>query len=287
MIPKLNILYEDDEILVCVKPAGTPCQNDKSGAYDLCNLIRNHLFKTSDNKIPYVGIIHRLDRPVGGVMVYAKTPSSAAYLSKTVKLHSERPNDDSIVFDKKYTAVLCQVIENDKIQNNQVIEKEKIQLKYPVAGTLEDYIKKDAKNNQSVVTDSKDRQGQYCKLSYEIKDELLIPTSENSKLLLQKAEIALQTGRHHQIRIQCVHHLSGLWADSKYHPVFQNKNYDYRRSEADLTKWYEACHDHKCPKLSVRNVALFSHSLTFLHPVTKEKLTFETPPSGSVFALFE
>lgn len=275
MIPKLTILYEDDQLLVCVKPAGVPCQSDKSGAYDLCSRIRNYLLLAAgDRGIPYVGIIHRLDRPVGGVMVYAKTPAAAACLSRDVKLYSEDPQKHPHLFQKGYTAILCQRLPAGAEPKA-----------YPAEGVLESCLKKLPKENRSVVTDRNDPAGKYSCLSYRITVQLSIPDDEQT-LFLQRAEISLKTGRHHQIRVQCAAHLSGLWADSRYHALFQAHGIDYRHYAEAFSRWYTSCHDHACPALSVRDVALFSHSLSFRHPVTKELLTFHAEPEGSVFGLF-
>ena len=79
---KLKILFEDEYILACVKPFGVPSQGDRSNDEDMVTAVTNYLFDHSDSdEEPYVAIIHRLDRPVGGVMLFAKTPSVAAKLS--------------------------------------------------------------------------------------------------------------------------------------------------------------------------------------------------------------
>lgn len=276
MIPQLTILYEDDQLLVCIKPAGVPCQSDKSGAYDLCSRIRNYLLLKENRKgIPYVGLIHRLDRPVGGIMVYAKTPSAAAALSRDIKLHSEASKQHSPLFQKGYTAILCQQLPSGNKPKS-----------YPPEGTIEAYLKKLPNENRSVRTDQNDRAGKYCALSYRITSQLSIP-DDGQTLFLQKAEISLKTGRHHQIRVQCASQLSGLWADSRYHTLFQASRIDYPHYTEAFSHWYASCHDHACPALSVRDVALFSHSLSFRHPVTKEVLTFHAEPEGSVFGLFD
>ena len=97
----LKVLYEDDEILVVIKPAGVESQAAKRFAPDMVSEVKKHLVinkSCTPGKEPYVGVIHRLDKPVSGVMVYAKTKTAAAALSKQVaegKMH------------KKYLTVLC------------------------------------------------------------------------------------------------------------------------------------------------------------------------------------
>ncbi|MBO5509688.1 MAG: RluA family pseudouridine synthase, partial [Lachnospiraceae bacterium] len=79
---KLNILFEDEYMLVCVKPYGVPSQGDKSNDEDMVTILKNYLFDKADSdEEPYLAVIHRLDRPVGGVMIFAKTREAAGKLS--------------------------------------------------------------------------------------------------------------------------------------------------------------------------------------------------------------
>ena len=75
-----RILFEDQEILVCHKPSGVPAQTNRIGTPDLVSILKNHLRKES--RSPYLALIHRLDQPVEGLMVFAKTPRSAKELSR-------------------------------------------------------------------------------------------------------------------------------------------------------------------------------------------------------------
>ena len=77
-----NILYEDKEILVCRKTAGMPVQAAKIGTMDMESALKNYLVKKTPGKIPYLGVVHRLDQPVEGILVFAKTPEAAGNLSK-------------------------------------------------------------------------------------------------------------------------------------------------------------------------------------------------------------
>lgn len=83
---KLNVIYEDNHIIVVEKPVNIPSQADKTGDIDMLTLIKEYL-KQKYNKPGnvYLGLIHRLDRPVGGVMVFAKTSKAAARLSEQVR----------------------------------------------------------------------------------------------------------------------------------------------------------------------------------------------------------
>ena len=112
---KLNVIYEDNHIIVVEKPVNIPSQADKTGDIDMLTLVKQYI-KEKYNKPGevYLGLVHRLDRPVGGVMVFAKTSKAAARLSEQVR---------DKVFKKKYL-----VIANGKF------EEEK--------GVLEDYLLK-------------------------------------------------------------------------------------------------------------------------------------------------
>ena len=82
----MNILYEDKDILVVEKPAGIPVETSRIGSKDMVSLLKNHLAETGGKPggIPYLGMIHRLDQPVQGVMVFAKNQKAAASLSKEI-----------------------------------------------------------------------------------------------------------------------------------------------------------------------------------------------------------
>ena len=80
---KLNILHEDNDIIVAVKPCGVPTQPDKTNSESMVSMLKLRIYEKENRKEePYLVPIHRLDRPVGGVMVFAKTPEAAANLSK-------------------------------------------------------------------------------------------------------------------------------------------------------------------------------------------------------------
>ena len=83
---KIEMLYEDDDLLVCVKPQGMPAQSDKSMEIDLLSDRKTYLFEKNGKKEePYLAMIHRLDRPVGGIMIFAKNKEAAANLSKQMQ----------------------------------------------------------------------------------------------------------------------------------------------------------------------------------------------------------
>ncbi len=173
----LEILYEDNHIIVVIKPYNIPSQADSSHDLDMLSLIKKYIkekYKKPGNV--YLGLVHRLDRPVGGIMVFAKTSKAASRLSKDVrenKLH------------KKYYAVIHGVL--DKKQ-----------------GTLINYIKKNKDFNAEITTKE---EGKYAELSYKVLEE---------KNNLSLVDVDLKTGRHHQIRIQFKHIDHPLYGDQRY-----------------------------------------------------------------------
>ena len=80
---ELEILYEDEALLVCKKPAGVATQTKRLGQKDMESLLKN--YRASKGEVPYIGVVHRLDQPVSGVMVFAKTKEAASDLSRQVK----------------------------------------------------------------------------------------------------------------------------------------------------------------------------------------------------------
>ena len=96
---RIRVLYEDESILVCIKPAGMPVQSDRSRDPDMLTLLRDRIFmETGAEKEPYLAAVHRLDRPVGGLMVFARTKEAAAALSEQIQ---------KFEFEKDYQAVVC------------------------------------------------------------------------------------------------------------------------------------------------------------------------------------
>lgn len=190
-IAKPTILFEDDAIIVCVKPSGIASQSAKSFQPDMTDLLRQHIVSNSGKKgEPYIGVIHRLDQPVGGVMVYAKTPAAAAFLSKQTAEHS---------MCKKYYAVLVGNMPDSE-------------------GTLTDYLLKDGKTNTSSVVPESTKDAKKAVLDYKILETISHAGIESSsvKTELSLADITLHTGRHHQIRVQFANVGCPLLDDNKY-----------------------------------------------------------------------
>ena len=178
----MKILYEDNHIIVVEKMPNIPSQGDKTGDTDMLTLIKKYL-KEKYNKPGnvYLGLIHRLDRPVGGVMVFAKTSKAAARLSEQVRNKELK---------KKYL-----VIVDGKLEKLKDI--------------LEDYLLKNERNNLSKVVKEGTKNSKFASLDYEV-----IKYNEETNLSVLK--INLHTGRHHQIRVQLSSRNHSIYGDQKY-----------------------------------------------------------------------
>ena len=182
----LNIIFEDEQILVVKKDAGIPVQAGKMRIMDLQGLIKNELYKRNrKGGEPYLGLIHRLDQPVEGVMVFAKTPFAAGALSEQV-------TDGRM--KKHYLALLCGKPSED-------------------SGKLVDYLLKDGRTNTSSVVGVNTKDAKRSELNYKVLRR------EEEKTLV---EVELLTGRHHQIRVQMANAGWPLYGDTKYNPAFQD-----------------------------------------------------------------
>ena len=181
----LKILFEDEHIMVVKKDAGIPVQAGKLRMMDLQGLIKNELYKRNrKGGEPYLGLIHRLDQPVEGVMVFAKTPFAAGSLSEQV-------TDGRM--KKHYLALLC-----GKPETNE--------------GTLVDYLVKDGRTNTSSVAKAGEKDAKRSELNYKV-----LKRNDETTLV----EVELITGRHHQIRVQMANAGWPLYGDTKYNPAFQ------------------------------------------------------------------
>lgn len=174
----INILYEDNHVLCVVKPANLPVQADNTKDEDLLTLVKQYL-KEKYNKPGnvYLGLVHRLDRPVGGAMILAKTSKAASRLSESIRVRA---------IDKVYYAIL------DGVPKKQ-------------SDTLVDYLTKDTKTNMVSVTNAK--VGKKSILHYQV-----LATKNGHALV----EIHLETGRPHQIRVQFASRNLPLVGDQRY-----------------------------------------------------------------------
>lgn len=176
-LPKLNIIYEDNHLIVTLKPAGIPVQADSSKDIDMLTLLKE--YRKEKERKPgdaFIGLVHRLDRPVSGIMVFAKTSKAASRLSDQIRQNT---------FHKTYLAVVEGTL--------------------PHEGKFEDYLVKDEKENKSYVTTKE--KGKYSCLEYQV-----LSTKDNLSLV----QINLITGRSHQIRVQFASRNHPLIGDAKY-----------------------------------------------------------------------
>lgn len=193
---RIPILYQDDQIVVCEKPKGIPVSSDKTGDLDLFHQLKNQLFlEEGKAEEPQLYLVHRLDRPVGGVMVFARTKHSAAVLGEQIRNHE---------FEKDYQAVLTGWLPQEE-------------------GTFRDYLQKDTKNNISCVVAEGTEGAKEAVLDYEVIDMM-----EDDQGKYTYCLIHLRTGRHHQIRVQTSSRGFGIWGDTKYNPLYQKTKKKYR-----------------------------------------------------------
>lgn len=176
----MDILYEDNQIIVVKKPFNVPTQKDSSNDESMLDMVKSYI-KEKYNKPGnvYVGMVHRLDRPTGGILLFAKTSKSAERLTNDFKNHN---------IEKRYLAILSGV-PRDKV------------------GHLENYLKKDEKTNTVKLATSSEEGSKLATLDYKVLEY-------NEKYSL--VDINLGTGRSHQIRVQMSANKTPVFADFKY-----------------------------------------------------------------------
>lgn len=241
MNKEVKILYEDKDILVCVKPHGMATQSKNLRDTDMERWVKNYLYlQNPSGKEPYVAVIHRLDQPVKGILVFARNEKAARGLNKELTTGQ---------FGKYYVALVDGVPAETE-------------------GTLEDYLVKDGRNNVSKVCTANTKGAKIARLNYKllrsVNDEAAsaeVLKSVNDEAAGAQAsvqadkkqtllEIHLDTGRHHQIRVQMSHMGCPLVGDTKYNP------------KSKETKEWQQIH-------------LCAYKLDFKHPVTGKPMHFE------------
>ena len=177
---KLNVLYEDNQVIVVVKPQNVPSQADESGDLDLLSMVKAYI-KEKYNKPgeAFIGLVHRLDRPTGGIMVFARNSKSASRLSAQLVSHEMK---------KTYYAV-CEGVPQIK------------------SGSLVNYLKKDEKENIVKIVPQSEQGVKKAELRYKV-----LQNDENNSLI----EVNILTGRSHQIRVQFAGLGCPLVGDNKY-----------------------------------------------------------------------
>ncbi len=185
----LIILYEDNHIIVVLKPQNIPSCEDESKDKDMLTMIKEYI-KEKYNKQGnvYLGLVHRLDRPTGGVMVFAKSSKAASRLSEQL-----RSGD----FEKRYFAVLMGIPKEEK-------------------ATLTHYMKKNAINNVVYICPPTVAGAKFAELEYK-----MLEKTEDLSLV----DVRLHTGRSHQIRVQMNAIGTPIYGDMRYGGEKAKKGY--------------------------------------------------------------
>lgn len=242
MNQKMEIIYEDQDLAVCRKPPGIPVQTAKLAQLDMVSLLRNYFMEKGEENLQ-VFVVHRLDQPVEGIMVFARNQRAAAELSR----QSRERN-----MDKTYLA----------LTEGRFAES---------SGVLEDYLWHDRKTNSSRVVKQGTPGAKQARLIYEVEDVYDIwdygansqhgrqaqePSDSNQPgSAVSLVRVHLVTGRHHQIRVQMAHAGHPLVGDRKYNPG----------SHGDVP------------------IGLCAVNITFVHPVTGKAVEFAVEPQGQAF----
>ena len=223
---RTKIIYEDNHIIIVHKPAGLATQTSHIGQQDVASELKNYLAKIGQSvdgkrtsEQPYLGIIHRLDQPVEGLLVFAKTKEAAAKLTKQLSAGT---------LNKQYYAVIC----------GKPSE---------ISGRLVDYLAKEG--NSGRIGQPEEAEAKQAILQYRITKEI----NQDCSL----ADIYIETGRFHQIRLQMSHAGCPILGDLKYGS----------QESIELSRKY-----------GIKNVALYAYSIQLQHPITGKKLEFSFQP---------
>ena len=217
----MDILFEDNHLLIINKRPGELSQLDKTGDNSILEKYKLYLKKKHNKKgNVFLGLVNRLDRPTSGVLILAKTSKA---LSRMNKMLVERK------ILKKYLAI---------------VEKKPIRKK----NTLINFLKKNQKQNKSYIVDETTKDSKKAILHYTTLKEL-----DNYSLL----EISLETGRHHQIRVQLSNIGCSIKGDLKY---------GSKRSNSD------------------KSICLHANEISFIHPVSKNEIKIKAnPPHNNIW----
>lgn len=226
MSQNIDIIYEDQDLVVCHKMSGIPVQTAKIGKTDMVSLLRNY-FANKGEENTQVFIVHRLDQPVEGVLVFARNKHAAAELSR----QSRERN-----MDKCYLALVEGTFEER-------------------SGVLDNYLLRDKKTNISRVVPRDTKGSKRAILRYEVEKVYETEQTDNPNPGKKSSlvRVQLETGRHHQIRVQMAHAGHPLIGDKKYNPN---------------------CVSGYLP------VKLCAVKIAFIHPVTGKPMEFAVEPKG-------
>lgn len=244
-----NIIFEDKHIIIAYKPAGIATQTARVGQQDMVSELKNYLAKKPEykgKKEPYLGLVHRLDQPVSGLLVFSKTRQASGPLGRQITNGQIQKYYYAVIYGKPESA----------------------------QGTLTDYLYKDPKTNRSLIVKEDFPQAKKAILDFKL-IKTLLAFEENIDWEdfgtaphlgeVSLIEIKLLTGRHHQIRAQMSHAGMPLLGDTKYGSEFSK----------ELSR-----------KTGCKSVALCAYKLILPHPVSGKNLTFEKQPEGDIFFPF-
>ena len=213
-----DIIFEDDNVIVCHKMPGLATESKRVSEKDLVSYLKAYRARKKEN--PYIGLIHRLDQPVEGLIVVGKTKEATATISK------EFMEKGTV---KEYLAI----VKGDDIRDR---------------GELKDYLLRDGMTNTSSVVDKDVKDAKLAMLNYEV-----IERFNNLALI----KVTLNTGRHHQIRVQLAHAGYPIIGDRKY-------------GDDETIEGYMP-------------LALCSYHLCFTHPLSGKRMEYRIQPTGKAF----
>ena len=217
----LQVLYEDNHIIIVNKRAGDIVQGDKTGDKPLSDVVKEYI-KDKYNKPGnvYLGTVHRLDRPTTGLVIFAKTSKVLPRLNK-------------LFLSKEIKKTYWAIVKNEPPKHDD---------------TLINWLRKNPKNNKSKAHSKEVSESKKAILHYNVIKKL-----DNYFLL----EVNLETGRHHQIRVQ----LSNIGC-----PIKGDLKYGFDRSNKDAS------------------ISLHARHIEFIHPVKKELISFDAPlPNDTIW----
>lgn len=226
MNKRMDIIYEDSHVVICHKEPGFPVQTAKTGRQDMVSLLRNYFAEKGEDS--QVFVVHRLDQPVEGLLVFARNRQAAADLSRQSKERN---------MNKCYLALAEGMFDNP-------------------SGILEDWLLRDGITNTSRVVTKGTPKSKLARLSYQVKQVFLQQREMLEDTALTLLQVELETGRHHQIRVQMANAKHPLVGDKKYNP--------------------------NCAK-GYMPVALCSVKLSFRHPADGKEMVFSAQPKGAAF----
>lgn len=250
---RTQIVFEDSDVLVVLKPAGLATQTAQVGRQDVVSELKNYLSQGSGAP-PYLGVVHRLDQPVEGLLVFGKNKRAAAALAAGMARGDTAGGE---ALHKRYYGIFCG--KKDKRE-----------------GQLTDYLYRDASGRATVWESGTEREAETGQKAEAEREALrakkavlyyhVLQETEVMGIPLSLVDIRIETGRFHQIRAQMAHGGMCLLGDAKY-------------GDADTVA--------AAKSLNVTSVSLCAYELKFLHPVTGKELSFRMTPQGKAFSYFQ